>query len=524
MKYNYNRGDNFTANIVSYNPATLEIVGEEKTTEVIDIMDIVDRSRKVQKDWAKYSIKRRRSLLKKLMKYMMKNIDEIAEIICLETGKPKLEAINNDIIAALGFIKHSIGALPTVLKMNKIKLKGMRLVMTFLGRKSYLLKRPVGVVGIISPWNFPFGIPFGQVVQAVAVGNSVILKPSSETIFTGLKIQSLFEKVGFPKDLVQVIIGSGSTVGNELVKSPIDKIIFTGSVDVGKSVMRMAAQRLTPVVLELGGKSPMIVLKDAVLDRTVKGAMWGSFLNLGQVCSGVKRIYVQEEIFDVFLNVFKEEVENLKQGWGWDNPDISIGPLINEKALFEMQRVVQRAIEQGGQIITGGKRNENLKGNFFLPTIITNVKNDFDCVQEEIFGPVVVVLPFKTEEEAIKLANDNKFGLYGSVWTSNIKNGKRIARALKMGTVAINNHTYTFGIPHTPWGGNGNSGFGRTHGDLGLDEFLEPLHIHVDSERVNQDLWWLPYDEDKLKGQKEMAKLLFSRDYSKAFSLLKKMK
>jgi succinate-semialdehyde dehydrogenase/glutarate-semialdehyde dehydrogenase len=242
----------------------------------------------------------------------------------------------------------------------------------------------------------------------------------------------------------------------------------------------------------------MIVLEDADLERCVNGAIYGAFLNSGQVCSGVKRIYVHETIYKEFLQRFKEKTEKLKQGYGWDDTEVSMGPLINEEAVKEMEKQIERAKEQGAKILTGGKRNSNLKGNFFEPSILINVVQKMDVVKKEIFGPIVPVLSFSTDEEAIDLANDTSFGLYGSVWTNDLKRGEKIAQRLTMGTIAINNHTYTYGIPHTPWGGNKNSGYGRTHGRFGFEELIQTQHIHLDNQRIKSDSWWQPYNSKKV--------------------------
>jgi len=509
--------------IQSYNPATLELVGEVDEVAPDFIPIVVRNAKKIQKEWNSVPIKKRRKLLKDLLQYLSDNLEDIAKIIHQETGKPRIEAINSDIMAGMAALKYVVSAIKDVLKKRKIKFKGMNFAMRMLGRSSYIKPKPVGVIGIISPWNFPFGIPFSQIVFAIAAGNAVILKPSSETVLTGLKIKDIFENVGFPEHLVQVVPGSGSRVGSSLVKSKVDRIIFTGSVAVGRKIMEMASQRLTPVTLELGGKSPMVVLEDADIKRAVKGAIWSSFVNAGQICAGVKRIYVQDKIYPQFLDLITQDVGKLKQGQGWDDPEITIGPLINEAAMKDMEAHVKKALEQGCRVVIGGKKNPDLKGYFFEPTVITDVDQKDDIVQEEIFGPIIAVLPFSTDEQAINLANDTKFGLYGSVWTEDFERGKTIAEKLSMGTIAINNHAYTYGLPQTPWGGNKNSGFGRTHGELGFHEMLEPHHIHVDKQRIDSDLWWPPYTQEKLETQKDLSDFLFLNKFGKIFKILKKL-
>ncbi len=505
----------------SISPATLELIGEVEETDPNLIPEIIARSRVAQQQWAQVSITLRRSLLKKLLKYCSKNVDDIAKIIHLETGKPKIEAYSCDIFGGISIIPYSRDVLKKVTKPRKVKLTGLKVPMMLMGRSSYILPKPLGVIGIISPWNFPFGIPFSEIVMAIAVGNSVILKPSSSTVLTGLKIKELFDKAGFPKDIVQVIPGEGGLVGNALASSEVDRIIFTGSVAIGREIVKMSAQHFTPVTLELGCKSPMIVFNDVDIPRAVMGAVWCSFVNAGQCCAGVKRIYVQEDIYDEFLKRFKEKVEVIKQGHSWEDNTIEIGPVINKSALEKMEKYVQRALEQGAKILTGGKRNPNFKGYFFEPTVIYDAKQSDDVARDEIFGPIVVVLKFSSEEEATKLANDTTFGLFGSVWTKNIKKGKHVAEQLTMGTGAVNNHLYTYGLPQVPWGGNKDSGYGRTHGLLGFQELVDIHHVHVDRGRYKRDPWWFPYDEQRLKGIRALMTFLFFKKYRKSFSVIK---
>lgn len=510
--------------IKSYNPATKSLIGETEVIPPENLDSYLDNASIAQSKWKKTSVKERIRSFKKLLRHVSEHMESIGQIIHEETGKPRIEAINSDILAGMASLRYTIKVLRSILKPKKIKFKGMRLPLKFMGRSSYIYPEPLGIIGIISPWNFPFGIPFSQTVQAISVGNAVILKPSSDTVLTGLKIQELYENVGFPDGIIQVIPGSGSSIGAALVKSNVNRIIFTGSVMVGKKIREMANHNLKPVTLELGGKSPMIVLKDADLKRSVKGAIWGSFVNSGQMCAGVKRIYVQEDIFRDFLDRFVEGTKKLKQGFDWNDPDISMGSMINESALMDMVNHVERAIEQGAKIIIGGSKRKDLKGYFFEPTIISDAKQDHDVVQKEIFGPIVPVLSFKTDDQAISLANDTDFGLYGSVWTNDLENGKKVARSLHHGSVAINNHAYTYGIPQTPWGGNRNSGFGRTHGILGFEELLKQHHVHVDNGRIEEELWWHPYDKNKLDAQKDISDLLFLKKYWKMYSLYKKLK
>lgn len=505
------------------NPATLDRVGYFKVVSPEEISNIVRHARAAQEKWMSYSVKKRIKILKRANKYITKNLEEIAHIISQETGKPKIESINADIFSGISAAVYGLDEIKRIFKRRKINFGKLNILLKLMGRSSYIAPRPIGVIGIISPWNYPFGIPYSQTILAVTAGNAVILKPSSETPFTGLKIQEIFDKSGFPEGIVQAVPGSGSTTGNALIESNVDRIIFTGSVSVGKMVMEKAAQRLTPVTLELGGKDPFIICEDADLERATKAAVWGAFLNSGQTCVGTKRIYVQEDIYDDFLELFKDKVESLTQGYGWEDPDVDVGPLINEKSLHEMEEHVSRAIAQGGKILTGGKRNDDLRGYYFEPTVVTHANQDMDVVQEEIFGPIVVVLPYKTDEDAIRMANDSKFALSGAVWTTDIERGQQIAEQITSGTVDVNNVGYTYGLAATPWGGSGYSGFGRTHGELGFHELMEPHHIHTDKQRFANEFWWHPYSKEKLESSKMIFDVVFNKRWLKTPALMKKL-
>ncbi len=491
------------------NPATLASIGEVMATPPAAMGEILQHARDSQAKWQDTPLKNRIKLLKKVIQYINQHAEELASTIANETGKPKIEAINSDLISGIGVAAYAINNVGKALKPYRIR-DSLMAMMSLLGRKSYIIPKPIGVVGIISPWNYPWGIPFGQAFMAIASGNAVIIKPSSETPMTGLKIQEVFDKVGFPKGLLRVIPGGGSAIGNALVESGVDRIIFTGSTEIGKQIMARAAQRLTPVTMELGGKDAMIVCNDANLDRAAAAGTWGAFVNLGQTCVGVKRIYAQKGIYDNFLAKFTEKVKNLKQGWGWDDPDVCVGSLINQHALEEMEKHVARAVEQGAQVVTGGHRNPNLPGLFFEPTVLANVTQDMDCARKEIFGPIVCVLPFNTPDDAVRLANDSNYALAGSVWTKDLKNGKTLAQRLDSGTILVNNLIYTYGLGATPWGGKRDSGFGRTHGKFGFDEVIEPHHVHIDSGSflLAQDPWWHPYNARKFKANMAMLGLV----------------
>lgn len=506
--------------IVKINPATLEEFGKVKCNTADDVSIALQNARNAQYEWMKKSYNDKAVIMNNIQESIISNIDDIARTICGETGKPKSEAISTDIFAALAAGEYANSKMSELFKRENINLEDMQFPMKLAGRSSYIAPRPVGIVAVISPWNYPFGIPYSQTIMAIAAGNAVIIKPSSDTPLTALKMLEIMKKGGLPDNLVQVLVGPGRTVGDAILTSDVDRIVFTGSGDVGRRVMSQASQRLTPVTLELGGKDPMVILKDADLERASSAAVWGSFVNSGQTCVCVKRIYVDESIFDQFLEMFKNKTLMLKQGWGWEDQSISLGSLINEKALQEMEMHVKKAVEEGARILTGGKKTPNLDGYYFEPTILVDTPQNSSAVQDEIFGPIVTVMKFSSEDEVIKLANDCKYALSGSVWTSNIVKGKVIAELISSGTVVVNNLLYTYGLAATPWGGNGESGFGRTHGKFGFEELTEPHHIHVDKGKYAEDPWWFPYSKEKSESLENFMYSFYSQDGSPIKSLL----
>jgi len=319
-----------------------------------------------------------------------------------------------------------------------------------------------------------------------------------------LKIGELFSRAGLPAGLLEVLTGDGST-GAALVEARVDKIMFTGSVATGKRVAEAAARYLIPVVLELGGKDPMIVLEDADIKNAARGAVWGAFANAGQACASVERCYVHESIAPKFIEIVVAETKALRQGVG-TGAAVDIGSMTNERQLQIVEDHVNDAEKRGAKILTGGKRGENLNGYFYQPTVLTNVDQDMTIMRDETFGPVLPVMTFKSDDEAVKLANDSVYGLTASVWTRNIARGRRLAEQIEAGTVMVNEVVYTHGIAQTPWGGVKDSGYGRTHGRLGLLEMVWPQHIHVNRVSFLPDLWWYRYSTPASKLFSGLAK------------------
>jgi acyl-CoA reductase-like NAD-dependent aldehyde dehydrogenase len=485
---------------VSYDPATGEEVGRAAQISAEEVARSVERSREAFGSWRKASFAERRRLVMKAREVILDELDEIASLISRETGKPLGEAISMEVAPVLDLMQYFARNGEKLLRPRKV---GIGLY-SLLGRTSKIVYHPLGVVGIIPAWNYPFSIPLGEAAMALMAGNTVVIKPSELTPMIGLKIGEIFEKAGAPKNVVQVATGDGRT-GAALVDAAPDKIMFTGSVATGKRIAEAAAKNLTSVVLELGGKDPMIVFEDANLELAADAAIWGAFCNSGQSCSSVERLYVEENVADKFAQMLVERTRRLKQGQG-SGEEISIGAMSSERQVKIVEDHVEQFRKDGAKILTGGKRNAAAGPLFFEPTVITDVRNDMRAMQEETFGPTLPIATFKTEHEAVELANDSEFGLTASVWTRDLSKGKRVAEKIEAGSVTVNEVLYTHGIGQTPWGGFKNSGRGRTHGFEGLMELVQPQHIHINRIAILPNAWWMPYSSTAVETYRGFAK------------------
>ena len=510
--------------IVSFNPATGEEVGRAPQTSASDVQDAVARSREAFHKWKTTSFRERRALVMRAREVILTDMDEIAQLISAESGKPFGEAIAMEISPVLDLMQYFARRAQRILKPRRINIG----LYATLGRYSKIVYHPLGVVGIIPAWNYPFSIPLGETVMALMAGNSVVIKPSELTPLTGLKIEEIFERAGAPRDLVRVVTGDGRT-GAALVDAAPDKIMFTGSVATGKKIAKAAARNLTSVVFELGGKDPMIVFDDANLELAAGAAVWGAFCNSGQSCSSVERLYVQEGVAERLTKLIVEKTSELKQGPG-DAEDISIGAMSSERQIKIVEDHVDEFRRAGAKIETGGKRADEsvppavagglIQNLFYEPTVITGATNDMHPMQEETFGPTLPIATFKTEDEAIRLANDSEFGLTASVWTRDYDKGRRVAEKIEAGSVCVNEVLYTHGIGQTPWGGFKNSGRGRTHGHEGLMELVQPQHIHVNRIAILPDAWWMPYSSTAVETFRGFATKFASGSLAKTMTLM----
>ncbi len=497
--------------LVARNATTGEMIGELPVADEEAVLAAVTRARAAQLAWATLSFQQRGVYLQRFRDIMLDRADAIARIISREVGKPQIESMMSEIIAGADFINYYVKHAEKMLADEPIPLHLLK------HRKSYLHYVPLGVIGIISPWNFPFILALSEVITALIVGNTVVLKPSELTPLSGQIIIDMFARAGLPQDVVQIVHGDGKT-GAALVKSGVDKICFTGGGATARHIMRAAADTLTPIVFELGGKDPMIVCADADVERAAQAAVWGSFLNCGQVCASVERVYVHREIAEPFIARVVELTKKLRVGNATGNADVDVGSLVHERQVQIIERQVNDAVEKGAHVAAGGKRPEKLVGPFYEPTVLTHVSHAMAAMREETFGPLLPIMVVEDDEEAIRLANDSVFGLDAYVFSTDSAHADRVARRIEAGTVMINDVIASYMAPETPWGGIKQSGIGRVHGGaLGLKEFCQVRHVMGERVRLplKRELWWYPYHQSQVPLFKGIFKLLFGRGKKK---------
>lgn len=497
------------AAITVRNPATQEAVGTVPVFSASEIALAVERARAAQERWAAVPITERLKAIRRFQQLLCEQKEAVAAVITREAGKPLAEAMSTEILVVLDGAQYLLNNAAEFLRPEPVPHSNPAMKL----KKGTLLREPYGVIGIISPWNYPFSLPSVQTLTALVTGNAVVLKPSEFTPFSSLELQRLLREAGLEHDLMQVITGEGAA-GGALLQAKIDKMVFTGSVGTGKKVAQAAAGRLLPVVLELGGKDPMVVLEDADVNVVSSAAVWGAFMNSGQTCLSVERCYVHESIYEKFLEACIAKTAKLRQGAGNDS-STDIGPMIHERQLQTVERHAEDAIARGARLLAGGKPASQLGPNFFEPTILADVTHDMDVMREETFGPVLPVRSFKTEDEAVALANDSEFGLAASVWTRDKKRGEKVARRIQAGTVMINDVVACFGISEAPHGGVKASGIGRTHGRFGLEEMVWPKYVDSDRLPGMKKLWWYGYGPAFQQQMRGFVEFLFGKNLTK---------
>ncbi len=491
---------------VCKNPATGETIGFSPLNAVQEVGRAIERSRQAQRAWAATSIQDRTRAILRIRDYVAANADDVAQVISRDNGKTRTDALGTEVLPAIMAADYYAKNARSFLAERMIKPGNPLLA----NKISKIVRVPFGVIGIISPWNYPFAIPFSEVVMGLLAGNGVILKVASETQLAGRALERAIRAAGLPSDLFAYLNVPGRIAGDAFLEGHIDKLFFTGSVPIGKKLMAKAAQTLTPVSLELGGNDAMLVCPDADLDRAAAGAVWGAFQNAGQSCGGVERVYVHRDVYDDFLKRVGQRVRSLRVGPDIDF-NVDVGTMTTANQLRTVRKHVDDALERGATVFAESKCPATEHGLFHPAMVLTDVDHSMLVMREETFGPVMGVMKVDSMDEAIELANDSDLGLTGSVWSRNREQAGQLARRIQAGAIPINDHLMSHGLAETPWGGFKQSGIGRTHGEIGFAEMTEPQCIVQDYlPAVRKNMWWHPHSKAVYQGLRGIIDLLYS--------------
>lgn len=483
--------------IPAIDPASGTPFAETPTTSPGELAGMMARAREAQTAWAARPLAERRKIVAGFQQRFYQRRMEIAALVSRENGKPVAEALLTDIAVTLDLARYYLEHAERILRPRTIVHGNL----AFLGRRGRLFWEPRGVVAIISPWNYPLLLPFGELLPALLAGNAVILKPSEFTTRTALVALGLLHEAGLPPALAQLAVGAGE-VGAALIAAGPDKIFFTGSVRTGQKVAAEAAARHIPVNLELGGSDAAIVLADADLERSAGGVLWARFSNGGQTCVAAKRVIVERPVYERFVDLLVAKTGTLQLG-------VDLGPVIRESQLVELERQLGETVARGATVRAGGRRRPDLGPTFFEPTIVTGVPLDAPLWREESFGPVLPVVAADNEEDALRLANDSAFGLGASIWTGNRGRGEALARRIEAGAVLVNDAASHVGTAEVPHGGEKGSGLGRTHGEMGMLETCKPRYVGSDWLSIRKP-WWFGYTAESLAERDAFLRFTFA--------------
>ena len=494
------------------NPATREVLTTVEVQDAGDLKEMIERGKEALEGWASLPLKERVAHITHIRDYIVDNAEELINAIAEDNGKLRMDALATEVLPSAMAADFYIKKAKNYLKDRKLPSGS---IFNFM-KKSKARRIPYGVIGIISPWNYPFTIAFSEVIMGLIAGNCVILKAASETQLVGSMLKKVIEAGDFPPGVFQYINIPGRIAGDAFLENGIDKLFFTGSVPVGKKLMAKAAETLTPLNLELGGNDAMLVCEHADPYRAAAGALWAGFSNAGQSCGGVERIYVHEKIYDAFMEELKKKIETLHVGYD-EGCTIGMGCMTTENQIKAVKRHINDALERGARIFVQSEVPLDTRLHNFIPaTVLADVDHSMLVMKEETFGPVVGVMKVKDMDEAVKLANDSMLGLTGSVWSKKRRDAEKIARRIQAGVVTINDHLMSHGLPGTSWGGMKESGIGRTHGEFGFNEMTQVQIIVQDRLPFSKkNLWWHPYDESLFNGLKGMMDFLMNRQVGK---------
>lgn len=492
-------------------PVDRELIGQIYLASVSDVQAAVNSAKSSFDKWRKLGYRERGIYLARLREFILRDKDIILGLINRETGRPLIEILMQEIISPLMKIDFLIKNAENILKEEKIRY--FRFCPA--REKGFISFEPLGVIGIILPKTVPFSMPLDLVAAALMAGNTVVLKPSEFLSICWIKMAELFQEAGFPKGVLNIILG-GKEAGEYIIDTGVDKIFFIGTSDAGKAVMKRAAERLTPLCLELGGNASFILLEDIDLEISADAAIWGAFNNSGQNCASIKHIFVVEKIAEDFIGLIKQKTDKLRVGDG-KMPDIDVGPLIERQSIERLQYYIKDAVSKGASIICGGTEELNKKGFFFSPVVLANVDCSMKIAQEEALGPIISILKVKDAGEALTMVNNLGYGLSASIWTKDIENAKCMAKMLNVGTVWINNTLFI--PPAVPWGGVRKSGFGRVGSKYGLLELVNIKHINVSCAKRKKIFY--PYNQHLLNFYNTILPLFAKGTVRKILGFLK---
>ena len=488
----------------SYAPATGELLGEVRVSSREDVHAAIARARKAQAAWGVLPIEERCERLYRLRDALVDRAEEIVDVVSRECGKPRPDCLSHEVMVTVDLLTYYCRNAPRILASHDVGLHLLK------HKKSTIHYAARGVVGIISPWNFPFVIPMGDVVAALVAGNAVVLKPSEVTPLTIQKAKEIFDATGLPEDLFSVVYGRGDA-GQALIEGGIQKLVFTGGVETGKRVAAACGANLVPCVMELGGKAPLIACADCDVERTARAIVFGGFVNSGQVCISVERVYAHADVHDPLVDRVRELTAALRQGDPQGEGTVDVGAIIFPKQIEVAEKHIADAVAKGAHVVSGGKRREGA-GQFFEPTVLSGCNHSMTVMTEEIFGPIVPIQKVSSDDEAVRLANDSHLGLNAYVFTKNREKGKRLAQRIEAGSVVVNDVLVNYAAAEAPFGGIKQSGFGRVHGDDALRDMCDARHVF--SGRVPEpsaDPLWFPYTTKAYKWQLRAMRALFSR-------------
>ncbi len=483
-------------------PVTLEPTGELVCANKDDVAEAITKARAAQPAWAALSIKERARILNKALQIVLEKTDAIVDLVVSETGKAKTDALSMEVYSVADSLCYYAKNAPKFLKPRKRKVSG---VLGF-AKELRITYKPLGVIGLITPWNGPFVLVMNQAAQALIAGNAVVAKGSEVTPFSARLAEDIFREAGLPDGLLQVLLGDGET-GAAIVDGGVNKVSFTGSVATGRKVAESCARQLIPVTLELGGNDAMIVCADADLDRAADGAWLGSCMNTGHYCCGTERIYVVESVYEEFLGKVLEKGQVIKQGAEHGYAE-DVGAVFWDRQMDIIERHVDDAKTKGATVRMGGDRNPDQTGLYYQPTVITEVSNDMQIMVEETFGPILCIQKVRNEAEAVRLANDSEFGLNGNVWTQDKEKGFNLALQIDTGSCSVNDMAVSYGIPAAPFGGKKNSGVGQVNGEKGLQGYCHEMPVVID-KRGGKMLNAYPNTADGGEGMKKFMNFMW---------------